>query len=271
MKPAPHLSKLLKNARKELCLSQTDLSRACGIAPKRISDFECGRLRPKSGEIEPLSRTLQIPQTQLKLATASLVNQEMKKIKRRFWEETEAVIRRDRASVKRYWAARNEYSELTRKLEKRLQKRPDAKAIRVYLREARFDSRLEYLAHLILLDRGAVTDRVSPQRVGIRHLPVVDPKTKLISGHQTYPALGLNGELFIPQLSLLTRIGVVTLDLAWGQRVNHQTLWSDIEIDGAGHSKYRDPERKQAVRMPVLRYTESEIVGGHFLTGERCA
>ena len=70
---------------------------------------------------------------------------------------------------------------------------------------------------------------------------MVDPITRKINGHQCYPSLGLDGMILIPQLSLLTGIGVVRLDFAWGRRVQGSNQWSVLELDGSGHDSSSNP------------------------------
>ena len=267
MKPAPDLSELISAARKKLRLKQQELAETCGLDRNQISKFERGHRIPNTDQIARLAQALRIPQAELELAAAPLANPGMLHIRRKFWDEKKATVRRDRPSRIRYFNARQRYPRQIARLQERLRKRKDWRSIRVYLRETRFDSDLEYLSHLLLLDAGAVTDRVVPQRVGINHLPVVDPETRLINGHQSHPALGLDNSLLIPQLSLLTKVGVVRLDFAWGDHVDGCNRWRDLELDGPGHDSRWDLEREEAVRMPIVRYTEEQILSGALLDG----
>lgn len=271
MKPAPILEELLINSRQKQLLSQRQLSEISGVDAKRISELETGRRKPGEEEIGKLAKALNLPRRQVQLAAGSAHNPKIEVTKRKFRVLSDAPRNQDRPSRDRYRRARKLYPRLVGELEGRLRRRPDSNKIQVYLREATFDSALEYVAHLIMLDRGAVTGYVSPARMGLCHLPVVDPIGKTMTGHRLYPALGFEKALFIPQISLQTNIGVVTLDLAWGQREPNGTRWTDLEIDGPGHRAEGDPDRDRAVRMPVVRCSEKEILGGSFLAWKRCA
>ncbi len=266
MKPAPDLSLLLTRARELKDITQTELAQKTGIDRKRLSDFECHRGVPNREEVKALGRVLGLPLRRLSLASESIgpgcarTRIEFKPRHRN------ALIRRDRPSETRFWAAKNEWPELVERLEKRLYAREDAPAVRVYLRDARFDSKLEYLAHLLMLDAGAVPDRLAPQIAGFRTLPVVDPDNGTLTGHMNYPALTLAGSVLFPQPTLATQAGRRRVDLLWGES---RRRWRVIEIDGAGHDSTFDYIRDEALKIPVLRFAQAEICSGSFLRALR--
>lgn len=261
MKPAPLLSDLLVDQRKKLDLTQGDLASRLGIKRRRVSGFECRTRTPKPEELEALRRHLRISDSELRWAVADIpcdpeLRQKFRHASRRL------LVKQDRVSSKRYWHARQKWPRLVSEMERTLGKRQDADALRVYLRDTRYDSKLEYLAHLQMLDAGAVAGRFSPQLSGYCKLPVVDPETRLVTGHEKYPALGFRKMLFIPQVTLLTRLGPFTVDFLWGRDRHH---WAAVEFDGRGHDGERDFERDEALKMRVFRFPESKVVSGAFL------
>ncbi len=263
MKPAPRLAELLTDARKKYNLTQLELARRSGLNNKRISGFERQRHVPGPQEIEALARHLRIPKATLRLAITES-KPGCPRLKQKFRQHSRWVeVRKDRPSEKRYWKARKAWPGLVERLERKLMARADSDALRVYLRDACFGSKLEYVAHLLILEAGATTDRFSPQLSGFGELPVIDPLTRVTTGHQKYPAMGFRGMLLIPQVTLLTPTeGPLTVDLLWGIKPN---LWKIIEFDGTGHDWERDDHRDRALQLPVFHFSTSEVISESFL------
>ena len=143
--------------------------------------------------------------------------------------------------------------------------REDFDWIRVYLRETSFDSGLEFVFSLILLDAGAKPGWLSPQHAGFRRHPIVNPLNRTLEGHLSRPALGWNDVLLFPQVSMRTRQLTVTLDALLGVRTNARVRWWDLEIDGAGHDSTSDQHREIALDLPTLRFPEHEVINSSFL------
>lgn len=259
MKPAPYLSELIIEAREKRNLTQTQLAKRCNLSNKRLSELECDSRAARDDELEVLSSVLRIPLHELRATKAQSSPAFQKALGKFRPRTTRVLVRRDRHSRIRYHRARKRYQQQIAALESKLRRRSDALAIRVYLRDACFDSDLEYLLHLRLLQAGAVPGRASPQDAGLTHLPVVDPLTRGVTGHLKFPALALDEWLFLPQLSLLTGQGVLTLDFCWATRRNGRCVWRDLEIDGDGHDPSRDHLRAEATRLPVVRFYEHDL------------
>ncbi len=263
MRPAPDLPTILADARTARAWKQRELADVTGIARKRISDFERERSVPVGEELRTLARVLKLSFARLQLASASLGSGCFQTRRNFRMRNANVVIKREWPSEKRYWAAKKAWPDLVESLERRLYARKDARECRVYLREARFDSKLEYLAHLFILDAGAVPDRAAPQLMGFRTLPVVDDHDGRMTGHLRYPALTLAGAVLLPQVTVLTRIGPRRVDLLCGET---RGRWRVLEIDGAGHDATEDEDRDKALKIPVRRFEKARITSGRFLT-----
>jgi len=266
MKPAQDPGQLIRSSRKKLKLSQLEVSKLTGIHHSTLSRIETGERVPSSEQQPLLAKYLQMEPKELTAACADGVSNLFQSRRRKFSLPARKRVSRDRDSVMRYWRARTRYKFLLDGLNRRLSKREDRDEIRVYLREACFDSDLEYLAHLQLLSRGAVPGWASPQRSGFRAKPIVDPKSRECTGSDLYPALATSDSLLFPQVALLIDGRRVRRpDLLWLKRSGSLEV-QVVEFDGAGHDHRQDEERDKELSLPVVRFCEEDVVSGSFLS-----
>lgn len=257
---APCFSKLIRDSRKHLRLSQKDVCSQVQITQGRLSLLECGHRAPTPSEQESLSSLLSIPLTQLRAAVPSTPRPTLSKIRKQFAPWRPFKVPKDRSSEVRYHAARRSYPQLVAKLTRKLVLREDIDWIRIYLREACFDSGLEFLFSLVLLDAGAKPGWVSPQHAGFVHSPIINPATRTLEGHLQRPALGWEEFLLFPQVSVRTQRMTVTLDALLGVSARARPRWWDLELDGTGHDSTSDQHRELELGLPTLRFREHEVL-----------
>lgn len=265
MKPAQYPGQCICSHRKKLKLTQREVARRTGIHHTILSRIENGERALSREQQSLLGNCLDISSEALASACASGVSDLFRDRRNKFAQPAKKRITRDRDSIARYWRARARYGFLLRTLERGLSKRADKDEIRVYLREACFDSDLEYLAHLQLLSHGAVPGWASPQRSGFRAKPVVDPKTRECTGSDLYPVLATSDSLLFPQVALLIDGRRVRRpDIVWLKR--SRSLEARIlEFDGAGHDHTGDCQRDRELALPVVRFAEEDVISGRFL------
>lgn len=261
---APCPASLLKDARTRLGLTQQDLAEQTRIDRWRISHFERGIGVPDPGEQRALCPVLELCSSALAHAAPAGPRPRLADERKGLAPRTPYRMPRDRPSSVRYRAAWKAYPTFLRGLERQLQDREDSEWIRVYLREAVFDSGLEMMASLQLLGDGAKPGWVSPQTAGFSQLPIVDPKTREVTGHHPYPTLAWEGCLLFPQVSLRAR-HLLTPDLLVGARTSKGVKWVDVEIDGRGHDPKFDDVRAQELDLPVVRFETKRVLDGSFL------
>lgn len=262
---APSPSKLLKAARNKLGLTQLDLSKLSSVSRQRISAFECGTRLPGPEEQQVLCSILGICEGQMAQANPAGRRPCFANERRRFESRYRFSVPRDRPSTVRLYGARKQYPHRVTELANRLRDRDDLEWIRVFLREAAFDSSLEFLALLHLLADGARPGWVPPQRTGFTKLPIVDPTNRHMSGHHPYPALWWEEKFLFPQVTVLTRNSLVRLDLLLGMLVKGTPHWWDVEFDGYGHYLPSDAARDEQLPLPVCRFQTEQLVSGNFL------
>lgn len=261
MQPAANLPHLISEKRRKLGLTQKELARNCGLSTTRLSRFENGRRTPNEAEFARICQRLNLCPTLLQPCGLP-ADHRFVRIARKFPEPTQVSPTRSEPSLTHYRRLRERLPKLTYELDLKLQERSDVNRIRVFLRDAVYESEIQYLASLQLLAAGAVAGRLCPQKIGLTHLPVVDPTTGTVTGHQSYPALGLNQSVFIPQVSLLTTEGIKTLDLVWAERMCGRTFFRDLEIT----DEPMPSGREETVGMPVLTYRAADVSTGRFLS-----
>jgi hypothetical protein len=243
-----------------------ELSSLTGINIGTLSKFETGKRIPNDQQQHVLVSCLGCSRYELTRACYKVESPEFRGRTRKFYcQPSKPEQPKDRESAVRYWAAMQRYPALLVELENQLKRRDDNEGVAVYLREACFDSALEYVAHAYLLAVGGVPGWACPQRMGFRELPIVDPRTRLCTGGARYPALATERSLFFPQVSLMVDgRKVIRPDLLW-LRKEQGVASRVIEFDGRGHDFGEDNLRERALRVPVLRFSESDVVSGRFL------
>jgi hypothetical protein len=192
---------------------------------------------------------------------------------RRFRRPFDYVPPKDRDFLVRLAAARRRYPELVAQLERAVQSRSDYRRVQRFLMIVSCDSDLEAVFLMLLLAAGAKIGRLSPQSLGFRKHPIVDPATLQVVGHCRFPALvvslGTLEILFFPQVSLrplLARKGAAqsqthTVDGLVAARVGDQVDWLLFEVDGTGHDSAGDADRQEHLDLPTIRLRTTEIVG----------
>lgn len=262
---APYSSKLIKAARKKLGLTQAVLAESTGIPRRRISALECGYQIPNDQEQTALCQRLGLSRERLALSAPSGPRPCCPDARKRFVSRYPFKVPRDRPSEIRYHAARKQYPALVSSLTQQIRALKGSDWASLYLRDACFDSSLEFIASLTLLAEGAEPCWVPPQNTGFTKLPVINPLDRSISGHHPYPALLWEGRFLFPQLTVLTRNATARLDLLMGIVDGGEPQWWDIEFDGPGHNSTYDAERESEIGLPVKRFLIYQILSGEFV------
>lgn len=161
---------------------------------------------------------------------------------------------RDREFLTRYRAARRVYPALVRSLESVIRRRSDQESVEFFLHNTAFDSGLEVLHALYLLAQGATPVMVTPALLD--HLPQspTDPATFHRVGHRPHLCLHLGDRFDFLQVSFRVP-GFFRVDV-----LRYEDGWRILELDGPGHTSDSDPD-KQAIGLPISRFTESELLG----------
>lgn len=222
---------------------------------------------PSEGEQEALARLLGVSRRDLQRACAG--NRRLEPKRCGFPIETPYYYaKRGRDSYKRLNAARRAYPELMARIEAAIAQREDRFDVECFLRDAAFDSRAEFAATSRWLTLPSITGWASPQRWGFRKHPVIDPDSGDVIGDLQFPALYLLEQTMVlfPQLHLKVP-GWPRLDFLAGRRTRRGVHWWNIEIDGNGHNGSEDEERRLAIGLQVLRYTEAEVLAPDFTLG----
>ena len=250
---APCPSKLISEARRRLGLTQKETSRRCQFSRSRLSDLERGYRMPNLHEQAELSRLLKISKHSLNAASPQGTRPSLKPLREKFCRNRTFTIEKDRPNEVRLYALKRSQPKLSRALLGKILKRRDLGWIRVYLREARFDSQLELLFSMQLLAHGARPGWISPQIVGFDTFPIICPRSKRLVGHEKHPALAWNEILLFPQLTIRTRRLVVRADIITGVKRRGRVIWSNVELDGQGHDPHQDILREIELGLPTLR------------------
>lgn len=246
--------------RKALKLSQKQLSKKCETTRHRISEIETGRFHPHPHEIEKIAEALeccphelifrpQPPRKVLPEGTHEMVA--------RFRHKATFRPKGERSGQSRLAGAWVKYSMNMKDLEPLLQDAPN----RQFVDDAYLGSSLELVGWLekILRD-GARPAEASPLYIGFDKHPVVCPQTKRSVGHIPVPALVTEGYIVILQVSMLTPT-LYTVDGLGCTFHNGQRFHFAVEFDGPAKPP-PDPRRTKAIGIPILRFTEDEILAG---------
>ena len=133
-------------------------------------------------------------------------------------------------------------------LEAHLARRSDAELVAFFCEELACGSAQEFVYLLTLLVRGGLPGLSPPNRYAHPPHPLVDPTNREPVGHRAVPAILMDGFPHFIQASLATpRIYTVDV-LRW------TGSWSVVEVDG------RNPEKDQAVAVPVERLTTDQVI-----------
>jgi len=213
-----------------------------------------------------LSKALSIPLREFRAAYPDSRKPTFVDVRKRFVPWKPFRIAKDRPTRVRYRASRSRYPKLMERFERNIGRRHDLPWVKLYLREACFDSYLELIFSLHLLEAGAQPGWCAPQLMGFTTLPVVDPRDRDIVGHRSRPSLLFNGWLFFPQVSVLTRKRIMRLDLLAGRRLRNSVYWLDVEVDGEGHDPNEDWVRTSELPFPIHRVQTRKVVSGEFLS-----
>lgn len=266
---APNPSTLLRKARKQLGLTQAELSELTDVNRRRISAFECGDRLPTPEEQDALCAALELPRDEMALAVPSGTKPCFPEARKRFAPHARFQVPRDRSSVVRLQAAKKQFPGQVQTLANRLRARPDLRWVSLYLRDACFDSGLEFLASMTLLAEGALPGWLSPQNSGFTKLPIINPADREVSGHHPYPALLWEERLLFPQVTVTNRGSLIRMDFLMGVPGRGETRWWDVEIDGIGHNPAMDSYRNGDLGLPVQRFDTDEVASGRFLDSLR--
>lgn len=266
---APCPARMLREARAKLNLTQAELGELVSLSRTRVSQLECGWRSPSQTEQEVLCAALGLSPADLRRAAPITPRPNLSQIKRRFSPWTQYRVPKDRPSEVRYRAAVQKHPELVRRVAGNLKGRQDLDWIRVYLRETCFDSYLEVLFSLLLLEDGAQPGWLAPHHAGFVDWPIVEPVTRKVVGHRARPALAWEEMLLFPQVTLRARKVTTRLDLLLGTQERGRTHWFDVEIDGPGHDSSTDHFREMEHGLSVVRFGTQQVVTGRFLDSLR--
>jgi len=257
---------IVKKQRIELGLSQADSALSCGLTRNRFANLECGHRAPSPLEIERLLERFQLSSRDLQHADPSLSHSVLRKNGksalptryRKYWEAP-----RDRDAYIRYFAAKRRFPQLVTQLYQKIAVRPDYSLVQAATSRLSLQSLWEALLVLHLLAAGAVPALVMPGQLGWLPLRLVDPVTLETVSHRYQVCLLLGESVYFFQASFAAST-VSTVDvLMW------RNGWFILEVDGPGHDASDDFARDAEFKLPVLRWTATQVERGEFLGVQR--
>lgn len=272
-KPLPTL---LARARYALGLKQAALCAATGVSRSVLSRIESGHRVPSRKTLLALCQALNLSFEGVRDVTGWQpprpgvhLTRLRGRVERDFGALSKYVPPGERTFAERLFKCRHAFGPLARALEDAIDCRADRRELERRLADLPSGSATEVLFVLHVLALGAECDWLSPLRLGFADPRVVDRKTGRYVAHCLLPALALrldrSSAVFFPQLPLKTELfGPVSLDFLVGLRRQGETLWKNLEIDGAGHNPGDDDERDRAVALGTLRYGEGALRASDF-------
>jgi transcriptional regulator with XRE-family HTH domain len=242
----------MKEKRLTLGLTQKQASRRCGISRERWSSLERGYRSPKKAEQRILSALLGLdhcfvapPEVMRQLRNSAL---SMAPNHKPF------IPHQDRPTFVRFRASSRLYPELTTQLLSLVRTRSDFALCEYVCHKTSCDSSLESLLLLYLLALGAKPGFYAPAHLGRTPHPIVDDRGRQEVDVRTRPCLMIDQKYYFFQVSFSVS-RVVRVDvLRWDEG------WSVIEIDGSGHDDRLDSWKEQAINLPTMHLTESDLI-----------
>lgn len=265
---------VLTRARKQRGLTQKELGARCALKRARLSDLEGGRRRPTPEEVELLCRALPEAASHLK-ATVRLSRGKARKplpgdldLCGRVLAPQPYVPSAEKSTDIWLGYARKTEPKLYHELFDRIRRRPDYTQVQDHLARTKCDSKVELFHWAHGLADGALLFRLSLARLGLTHLPAVDPDTlEVVTGRPMFGYLWRRGLLAtgtLPQVTLLAERPYTVDGLSLGFHGARRMPFI-VEIDGDGHESKWNAQREKALRLPTLRFTQAQVLSTEFL------
>lgn len=260
---------ILARYRKLRGLTQRELGERCALKRDRVSDLEKGRRRPAQEEVELLCRALPEAESHLK-ATVRLSRGTARKplpgdldLCGRVPVPAPYIPRAEKPTDIWLGYARKTLPKLHKTLFDRIARRADHSQVLDHLGRTKCDSKVELFHWAHGLADGALLFRQSPARLGLTHLPAVDPDTlEVVTGHPMFGYLwerGLLATATLPQVTLFAERPYTVDGLALAFQ-GERRMPCIVEVDGDGHESRWNKQREKALRLPTLRFTQEQVL-----------
>lgn len=265
---------VLARFRKLRGLTQRELGERCAATRDRVSDLEKGRRKPTPEEVALLCRALPEAEERLK-ATVRLSRGKARKplagdleLVGRIPSPRPYLPKAEKSTDIWLAYARKTVPGLYKKLFDRIRRRSDYSQVQDHLALTKCDSKIELFHWAHGLADGALLFRQSLARLGLTHLPAVDPDTlEVVSGRPMAGYFWQRGVLATattPQVTLLAErpYTVDGLSLAFEEDRRMPFI---VEVDGDGHESQWNAQREKALKLPTLRFTQAQVLSPDYL------
>lgn len=254
------MKQTISQRRKLLKITQQHLADAVKVSRQRISDIETLKFHPHEHEKVAIADKLQCSPDDLVFRAAPPHKPEPDEalaLVVRFRHKASYRAPRDRSGETRVYTAMKHYPSAMRRL-KPLLARPD---VSQFVADAPFQSLLEFIKWLERIGRErAYATEAAPLFVGFDQHPVVCPETKRCVGHCPVPAVVNERWLAILQVSVHTP-RLYTMDALICTFHEGTRYHFALEVDGPKKPP-PDPARDAALGLPILRFTQEDILNG---------
>jgi hypothetical protein len=248
----------LEQQRRAKDLSQRDLARLTGISQARLSRLERDYRTAKAEEWAQLREHLVLP--------ANPPNKQHLPSPSAIWRvaaPSHSSAGKVPFSTRKY-RARESFRGHWNQQMLLLQRRSDGDLILRFLNDAGLDSAVETKLWVDGIVGGGRPRWYALLKAGFRKFPVLDrtPQRKA-AGDVRHPCLEILRDdyavLMFPQVRVVTRKGVYTMDCLACIRRKGFRRWVNIEVDGAGHNGEHDSERAFRLELATIRLTTGDL------------
>ncbi len=234
--------------RKSLNYTPSQMSEHCQVSRQTLSDFESGRSLPPRELLDKMELD------GYPCAEYVLSAREMKKWRRGYAYDLPMLNSECWLKAEKRWSAVLEALKLSR-------------AMRRWLRQfVASDSAWEVLVLSFLAALEARSVLANPHhRLDFRGQPIVDSFGRALGDRVLPGFMGKSGPLqFLlwPQVYLRTSVATYRVDALVMVKMGSKVTWFVLEIDGPHHNPERDRLRCEALGLPEVRLTQTEIEGG---------
>ena len=233
-------------------LSQTQLSRECGISRDRWSQLERGYRRPSVREIQIISdvlhlRSFSVPPSGLHRDILQ-ISTSLRKSAKPF------LAHQDRPTNFRYLAALKRHRPLVTRLTSLARKRGDIRVCESHCQNIACGSYLEALYLLTIVVSGASPCYLTPASFGHTPHPIVDPILRQEVGHRPHACFATTEKAYFFQVSFATPSSICVDLLIW------DGAWKVLEINGEGHQTHSDLLRSSILGLPVYFLDSRDVL-----------
>lgn len=254
----------IKRYRKRRDWTQVALAKAVGLDHRRISEWERGREWPQAFDLSKVADAFGIAIATLIKGTDWGSESRVSGFSRVFssprWKPSKSRVGE---SAQRFYRARLDFPELTRRLDQAIDESPHKESARLGETLLPLLSSREALLCLHLFAARGWVESLAPQLCGYISKPVIDPESKAVVGAIPLPALGVYlgavPHLLFPNISIACGPSYFTLDFLVGVKKNRGVEWKNLEVDGEGHDSTGDRERARALGLPQCRVNVEQL------------